>query len=69
MSFKKLNYSFSGIAVAERLKGIDSFLMRIDKIIDFNKLKPILNKNGIGTKNICGVKAYDNVLMFKILLL
>ena len=29
----------------------------------------ILNKNGIGTKNVCGVKAYDPVLMFKILLI
>lgn len=69
MSFKKLSNSFSDMAVAERLKGVDSFLLQIDRIIDIDKLRPILNKNGIGTKNVCGVKAYDNVMMFKILLL
>ncbi|NIA10360.1 MAG: transposase [Nitrospiraceae bacterium] len=69
MSFKKLNHSFSDIAVIERLKGVNSFLTQIDTIIDIDKLRPILNKNGIGTKNICGIKAYDNVMMFKILLL
>ncbi len=57
------------MAVSERLKGVSSFLLQIDTIIDIDKLRPILNKNGIGTKNVCGVKAYDNVMMFKIVLL
>ncbi|NCP85612.1 MAG: IS5 family transposase, partial [Bacteroidetes bacterium] len=48
---------------------VDSFLKELDSIIDFNQLRPLLKMNGIGTKNICGVKAYDSVLMFKILLL
>ena len=55
--------------VNNRLEYIDSFLKELDSIIDFNELRPILKKNGIGSKNICGVKAYDPVLMFKILLI
>jgi IS5 family transposase len=69
VAFKKTKPSFSDIAVSHRLKSINSFLLQIDKIIDVEKLRPTLNKNGIGTKNVCGQKAYDNVMMFKILLL
>lgn len=69
MAFKNTNNSFSDIAVTARLEKVDSFLKQIDSIIDFDKLRPILNKNGIGTKNICGVKAYDSTIMFKVLLL
>ena len=69
MAFKDTNNTFSDIAVTSRLEKINSFLKQIDSIINFEKLRPILNKNGIGTKNIVGVKAYDNVLMFKVLLL
>ena len=69
MAFKDTNNTFSDIAVTSRLEKVNSFLKQIDFIIDFEKLRPILNKNGIGTKNIVGVKAYDNVLMFKVLLL
>ena len=69
MAFQNTAPTFTDYAVNDRLKYVDSFLKEIDSIIDFNKLKPILNKNGIGTKNVCGAKAYDNVLMFKILLL
>ena len=69
MAFKDSNSSFSDIAVDTRLEYVDSFLKEIDNIINFNKLRPILKKNGIGTKNICGVKAYDSVMMFKILLI
>lgn len=69
MAFKDTNNTFSDIAVTSRLEKVNSFLKKIDSIIDFEKLRPILNKNGIGTKNIVGVKAYDNVLMFKVLLL
>ena len=69
MAFKDTNNTFSDIAVTIRLDKVNSFLKEIDSIIDFQKLRPILNKNGIGSKNIVGVKAYDNVLMFKVLLL
>lgn len=69
LPFKDTNNTFSDIAVTSRLNKVNSFLKQIDSIIDFEKLRPILNKNGIGTKNIVGVKAYDNVLMFKVLLL
>jgi IS5 family transposase len=69
MAFKTLNNTFTDLAVTSRLEQVNSFLKEIDSIIDFNKLKPILKKNGIGTKNVCGVKAYDSVLMFKILLI
>jgi IS5 family transposase len=69
MAFKDINNTFSDIAVTSRLEKVNSFLKQIDFIIDFEKLRPVLNKNGIGTKNIVGVKAYDNVLMFKVLLL
>ena len=69
MAFKTLNNTFTDLAVTSRLKHVNSFLKEIDSLIDFNKLRPILKKNGIGTKNVCGVKAYDSVLMFKILLI
>jgi transposase, IS5 family len=69
LAFKDTNSTFSDIAVTSRLEKVNSFLKQIDSIIDFEKLRPILNKNGIGTKNIVGIKAYDNVLMFKVLLL
>ncbi len=69
MAFKDSSPSFSDYAVNDRLEHVDSFLKELDSIIDFNKLKPILKKNGIGTKNVCGIKAYDQILMFKILLI
>ncbi len=69
MAFKQQTNTFTDSAVDTRLEYVDSFLKEIDSIINFEKLRPILNKNGIGTKNICGVKAYDPVLMFKILLI
>ncbi len=69
MAFKDTSNTFSDIAVTSRLEKVNSFLKQIDTIIDFEKLRPILNKNGIGTKNVVGLKAYDNVLMFKVLLL
>jgi len=69
LAFKELNFTFSDIAVKTKLETVNSFLKEIDTIIDFKKLKPILNKNKIGTKNVCGVKAFDNVLMLKILLI
>ena len=69
MAFKTLNNTFTDLAVTSRLEQVNSFLKEIDSIIDFNALRPILKKNGIGTKNVCGVKAYDSVLMFKILLI
>jgi len=69
MAFKTLNNTFTDLAVTARLEYVNSFLKEIDSIIDFNALRPILKKNGIGTKNVCGVKAYDSVLMFKILLI
>lgn len=69
MAFKQPSNTFTDLAVDSRLEYVDSFLKEIDSIIDFNKLRPILNKNGIGTKNVCGVKAYDPVLMFKILII
>lgn len=69
MAFKTLNNTFTDLAVTSRLENVKSFLKEIDSLIDFNQLRPILKKNGIGTKNVCGVKAYDSVLMFKILLI
>lgn len=53
MAFRNSNQSFSDLSVDTRLEHIDSFLKEIDNIINFNKLRPILNKNGIGTKNMC----------------
>ncbi len=69
MAFKQSSNSFTDSVADARIEYIESFLKELDNIIDFNKLRPILKKNGIGSKNICGVKAYDSVLMFKILLL
>ena len=69
MAFKQSSNSFTDAVADARIEYIDSFLKELDNIIDFNKLRPILKKNGIGSKNICGVKAYDSVMMFKILLL
>jgi len=69
LAFKELNPTFTDYMVNDRLEYVDSFLKELDSIIDFNELRPILKKNGIGSKNICGVKAYDSVMMFKILLI
>jgi len=69
MAFKQSSNSFTDSIADARVKHVDSFLKELDTLIDFNKLRPLLKKNGIGSKNICGVKAYDSVLMFKILLL
>ena len=69
MAFKNSNNTFTDLAADARLEYVDSFLKEINTIIDFNKLRPIIKKNGIGTKNVCGVKAYDPILMFKILLI
>jgi IS5 family transposase len=69
LAFKQLNNTFADSAADARIEYVDSFLKELDLIIDFNKLRPILKKNGVGTKNVCGVKAYDSVMMFKILLI
>ena len=69
MAFKQSSSTFTDLAADARIEHVDSFLKEIDNIIDFNKLKPILKKNGIGTKNICGVKAYDSIMMFKTILI
>jgi hypothetical protein len=61
MAFRQSNSSFADISVDKRLDGIDSFLLQIDNVIDFERLRPILSKNGIGTKNTCGNKAYELV--------
>ena len=52
MAFKHSNNSFTDLVADARIEYVDSFLKEIDNIIDFNKLRPILKKNGIGTKNI-----------------
>ena len=68
MAFIDTNNRFSDIAVTSRLQKVNSFLKELDSIIDFEKLRPILNKNGIAKSNVAGAPAYDNVLMFKVLL-
>jgi len=68
MAFKETNNTFSDIAITSRLQKVNSFLKELDSIINFEKLRPILNKNGKGGKNATGSPAYDNVLMFRILL-
>jgi IS5 family transposase len=69
MAFRQSVSSFSDLSVDKRLEKVNSFLKEIDNVIDFERLRPILSKNGIGTKNSCGNKAYDSSIMFKILLL
>lgn len=69
MAFIDTNNTFSDIAVTTRLNKVNSFLKELDSIIDFEKLRPILNKNGVAKSNVAGAPAYDNVLMFKVLLL
>ena len=69
MAFIDTNDTFSDIAVTSRLKKVNSFLKELDSIIDFEKLRPILNKNGVAKSNVAGAPAYDNVLMFRALLL
>lgn len=65
MAFINTNNTFSDIAVTSRLEKVHSFLKELDSIINFEKLRPILNKNGIAKSNVVGAPAYDNVLMFK----
>ena len=69
MAFIDTNNTFSDIAVTSRLQKVNSFLKELDSIINFEKLRPILNKNGIAKSNVAGAPSYDNVLMFKVLLL
>ena len=68
MAFIDTSDTFSDIAVTSRLKKVNSFLKKLDSIIDFETLKPILNKNGVAKSNVAGAPAYDNVLMFRALL-
>ncbi len=69
MAFRQSSNTFTDSACDAKIEYVNSFLKEIDTIIDFNKLRPLLKKNGIGTKNACGVKAYDSIMMFKILLI
>jgi len=69
VAFIDTNNTFSDIAVTSRLAKVNSFLKELDSIIDFEKLRPILNKNGVAKSNVAGAPSYDNVLMFKVLLL
>ena len=69
MAFRQSIGSFSDLSVDKRLENVNSFLKEIESVIDFEQLRPILAKNAIGTKNTCGNKAYDALIMFKILLL
>ena len=69
MAFIDTNNTFSDIAVTSRLAKVNSFLKELDSIIDFEKLRPILNKNGVAKSNVAGAPSYDNVLMFRVLLL
>lgn len=69
MAFIDTSNTFSDIAITSRLQKVNSFLKELDSIIDFEKLRPILNKNGIAKSNVAGAPSYDNVLMFRILLL
>lgn len=69
MAFRQSIGSFSDISVDKRLESVNSFLKEIESVVDFEQLRPILSLNGIGTKNTCGNKAYDSLIMFKILLL
>lgn len=69
MAFRTSQSSFSDISVDKRLEKVNSFLKEIDSVIDFQALRSVLSKNAIGTKNSCGNKAYDSLIMFKILLL
>jgi len=69
MAFLQIEDTFTDLAVDARLEHVDSFLKEIKNIIDFEELRPILKKNGIGTKNVCGVKAYDSIMMFKIMMI
>jgi len=69
VAFIDTNNTFSDIAVTSRLAKVNSFLKELDSIINFEKLRPILNKNGVAKSNVAGAPAYDNVLMFKVLLL
>jgi hypothetical protein len=64
LAFKHSNSSFTDLVADARIEYVDSFLKEIDNIIDlrvacpwgYNKLRPILKKNGIGSKNVCGKK-------------
>jgi len=69
VAFIDTNNTFSDIAVTSRLAKVNSFLKELDTIINFEKLRPILNKNGVAKSNVAGAPSYDNVLMFKVLLL
>ncbi len=64
MAFKDTNNTFSDIAVTSRLEKVNSFLKELDSILDFDKLRPVLNRNGIAKSNVAGAPAYDNVSSF-----
>ncbi len=52
MAFKDTNNTFSDIVVTSRLEKVNSFLKELDSIIDFDKLRPVLNRNGIAKSNV-----------------
>lgn len=46
-----------------------SFLIQIDKCVDWLKLCTLINKKYTQTQNAIGNPAYDSLMLFKILLL
>ena len=56
--------------VAERArKSQNRFLSQVDKLIDWDKVRKVIEKKYKKRENAVGGKAYDCVLLFKILLL
>ena len=62
--------SFADAVVAERArKSQNRFLSQVDKLIDWDKVRKVIEKKYKKRENAVGGKAYDCVLLFKILLL
>ena len=68
---REKKYTIVDAAVLEgRVNALDkSFLIQIDKCVNWLKLRTLINKKYTKTQNAVGNPAYDSLMLFKILLL
>ena len=67
---EKRNYTIVDAVREGRVNALDkSFLIQIDKCVNWLKLRTLINKKYTKTQNAVGNPAYDSLMLFKILLL
>lgn len=67
---REKKYTIVDAVLEGRVNALDkSFLIQIDKCVDWLKLRTLINKKYTKTQNAVGNPAYDSLMLFKILLL